>query len=285
MADTTFLKDNLKGSVPVEIATDLIKNIVTTSTAFQVCRHVPMASDTKTLPILTDTGSAYWTGEGEKIGTSVMAFDYPQLSAKKLAVIVPTTKEKMRDSALSVLQDIKDGIADAFVKAIDSAVFFGVSTPFGINLCDIAETQKIVGTDKIDMDISAAMGLIESNDLAVSSVITHNGMKKTFRDLRDNNGNAIVVPGGASSSQIYNTPIYIPASKVWNKTKAEVILGDFTKAIIGTRDNITYETLTEATVGGINLAEQDLIAIKCTMRFGFNVVDKKAFAKITPKTV
>ena len=124
MADTTLLKDNLRGSVPIEVASDLVKNIVTTSTAFQVYRIVPMTSNIKTLPVLTDTGSAYWTGEGEKIGTSVMAFDYPQLTAQKLAVIIPTTKEKINDSTLDVLSELKEGIADAFVRAIDSAVFF-----------------------------------------------------------------------------------------------------------------------------------------------------------------
>ena len=129
------------------------------------------------------------------------------------------------------------------------------------------------------------MGLVEDNDLSVSAVITHNGMKKTFRDLRDSNGNAIVVPGGVTSSQIYNTPIYIPTSKAWSKEKAEIILGDFTKAVIGTRDNIEYEILKEATVGELNLAEQDLIAVKCTLRFGFNVVDTKAFSKVVPQAV
>ncbi|WP_346929190.1 phage major capsid protein [Clostridium sp.] len=284
MADTTFLRDNLIGSVPTEVSSELIKNIVNDSIAFKVCRHVPMKSDKKILPVLTDTGSAFWTGEGEKIGTSIMAFDYPELKAQKLAVIVPTTKEKLGDSAINVLEEIKEGIADAFVRAIDSAVFFGKDTPFTSNLCDIAEVQKIEGTDKIDINISGAMGKVEANDLSVNAMVTHNGMKETFRNLRDTNGNAIVVPGGVSGNQIYNTPVYIPSSKVWDKTKAEVILGDFNKAIIGTRDDIEYEVLKEATVGSLNLAEQDLIAIKCTMRFGFNPVDKKAFAKVVPKT-
>lgn len=284
MADTTFLKDNLTGSVPTEVSSELIKNIVKDSIAFKICRHVDMKSNKKILPVLTDTGSAFWTGEGEKIGTSIMAFDYPELQAQKLAVIVPTTKEKLGDSAISVLEEIKEGIADAFVRAIDSAVFFGKNTPFTSNLCDIAEVQKIEGTDKIDIDISGAMGKVEDNDLSVNAMVTHNGMKETFRNLRDTNGNAIVVPGGVSGNQIYNTPVYIPSSKVWDKAKAEIILGDFNKAIIGTRDGIQYEVLKEATIGNLNLAEQDLIAIKCTMRFGFNLVDKKAFAKVVPKT-
>ncbi|RXM74758.1 phage major capsid protein [Clostridium tetani] len=283
MADTKLLKDNLVGSVPTEVSNELIKSIVKHSTAFTVCRHVSMTSDKKVLPVLTDTGSAYWTGEGEKIGTSVMAFDYPQLQAQKLAVIIPTTKEKLADSAINVLDEIKEGISDAFSRAIDSAVFFGKASPFTSNIVDISEPNKIAYTGKIDIDISGAMGKVEDKDYTVNAIITHNGMKRTFRELRDSNNNAIVLPGGISGSQIYNTPIYIPQSKAWDKTKAEIILGDFTKAVIGTREGIEYEILKEATIGELNLAEQDLIAVKCTMRFGFNIVDNKAFSKVVPK--
>lgn len=282
MADTTILKDNLVGSVPTEVSNELIKSIVKQSTAFTICRHVPMKGQKKVLPVLTDTGSAYWTGEGEKISTSIMAFDYPELEAQKLAVIIPCTKEKLNDSTLNVLEEIKEGIADAFSRAIDKAVFFGDSSPFKSNLFTISEDKKIETTNKIDIDISGAMGKVEDDDYTVNAIVTHNGMKKKFRELRDGNGNAIVIPGGVSGSQIYQTPIFIPQSKAWDKTRAEVILGDFTKAVIGTREGIEYEILKEATVGEINLAEQDLIAVKCTMRFGFAIVDNKAFSKVVP---
>ena len=95
MADTEFLKDNLSGSVPTEISTNLIKNLVEESIAFNVCRHESMLSDKKVLPMLTDEGTAHWVGEGEKIGTSAPTFEYPTLYAKKLAVIIPFTKEKL----------------------------------------------------------------------------------------------------------------------------------------------------------------------------------------------
>lgn len=279
MADTQFIKDNLKGAVPTEIAKDVIKNIVTQSTAFSVCKHVPMTSDTKVLPILSDSGSAYWVEEGEKIGTSIHGWEYPSLEAKKLAVIIPVTKEKVDDTVISVMEEIKQGIADAFTRAIDGAIFFGTNSPFESNIVgSVVEGSKITATDKIDIDISNAMSKVEANDLVVNGVVAPNSIKGTLRTLRDANGNMVVVPGGATGQQIYNTPIYIPTSKAWDSSKANVIVGDFNKAIIGTRSEIKYEILDQATVGGINLAENDLLAIKCTMRFGFNVIDSKAFS-------
>lgn len=282
MSDTTMLKDNLKGSVPGEVARELIKDVVTQSIAFQICRHVPMTSDSKTLPVLTDTGSAYWTEESEAIQTSVMGFDYPTLKAKKLAVIVPTTKEKLADSVLNVLEEIRTGISDAFVKSIDSAIIFGTDSPFDNNLVDVAEPNKVISTGSFDADISSAMGKVEDADLTVNGIVTSNKSRQILRDLRDSNGNSMIIPDGVGKESIYNTPIYIPTSRAWNHTKAQSIVGDFKKAVIGTREGITYEILDQATVGEINLAERDMIAVKCTMRFGFEVVNKKAFSKVVP---
>lgn len=284
MSDLKFLKDNLSGSVPTEIANSLIKNLVSESVAFNVCRHETMTSDKKVLPMLTDEGTAHWVGEGEKIGTSMPTFEYPTLHAKKLAVIIPFTKEKLHDSTISVIGELESAIKDAFIKAIDKAVFFGTNSPFTTNIITEASKDNAVdGTAKIDLDISEAMSKVEANDLAVNAIITHNGMKHTMRTLRDSSGNALVVPGGASGSQIYNTNIFYPANKSWDKEKADILLGDFNRAVIGTREGIEYEILKEATVGGVNLAEQDLVAIKCTMRFGFVVVDSKAFSVVKPK--
>lgn len=283
MTDTQFLKDNLKGAVPIEIAKDVVKNIVTESVAFRVCKHTPMSSDKKVLPVLKDTGSAYWVGEGEKIGTSIHNWDYPALEAKKLAVIIPFTKEKLDDTVINVMEEIKQGVADAFTRAIDGAIFFGTNSPFANNVVSIVDAAIVNKTNKLDIDISNAMSKVEDNDLSVSAVVAPNSIKGALRTLRDANNNALVVPGGVTGQQIYNTDIYIPTSKVWDKSKADLIVGDFTRSVIGTRQEIKYEVLDQATVGDINLAEQDLIAIKATMRMGFEIIDKNAFSLI--KTV
>lgn len=292
MADTQYLKDNLKGSVPTEIASEVVKNIVTQSTVFNICNHVPMTSDKKVIPVLSDTGKAYWVEEGEEIDTSIHGWEYPELEAKKLAVIIPFTKEKYEDSVMNVMEEIKQGIADAFTRSIDSAILFGTNSPFESNIVSvIQEASKVENTGKLDIDISDAMSKVEEHDLIVNSIVAPTSIKGSLRNLRDANGNAVAVTGGISGAtgqgttgvQVYNTPVNIPVTSVWDKEKASVIVGDFTKAMIGTRSGITYEILDQATVGGINLAERDLLAVKCTMRFGFNVVDPKAFSLIKPQ--
>lgn len=283
MADTTFLKDNLEGSVPVEIANEVIKNIKELATSMQIMRKVPMATDKKVLPTLTDTGTAYFVEEGEAIGTSLHNWNYPTLQAKKLTVIIPMTKEKLEDSILNVMTELQQGIADAFARKIDNEIFFGTGSVFETSVYKEANKQPITSTGKFNVDLSKSMALVEANDLSVSHIVSHNGVKATLRDLVDTNGNSLVLQGGATGQQIFNTPIAIVGNKAWDSVKAQSIIGDFSKSIIGVRDDITYEILKEATVGDLNLAERDLVAVKCTMRFGFNIVDPKAFALIEPK--
>ncbi|MGL5753668.1 MAG: phage major capsid protein [Paraclostridium sp.] len=279
MADTTYIKDNLRGSVPTEVANKVIKNIVKDSVMLNICAHTDMESDKKILPMLKDGGKAYWVKEGANIKTSIQDWEYPELWAEKLAIIVPVTKEKIEDSVLDVMEEIKENIGQAFIKAIDAAILFGTDTPFDTNIYEsAAHTVFREDSKSLDISVSEAMGYIEESDFEPNAIIAPLSKKGEIRLLRDSNGNALAVPGGVSGTSMYQTPIYYPSKESFDNTKAELIVGDFTRAIIGTRQGITYEVLDQATIDGVNLAVTDQIAIKCTMRIGFKILKSDAFS-------
>lgn len=278
MSDTIFLKDNLSGAVPTEIAQEVIKNVIEQASILKVCKHETMLSDKKTMPKLTDSGSASWVAEGEAIKTTLPKFEYPQLKACKLAVIVPVTREKIDDTVINVMDEVKQAMADAFVAAIDKAMIFGVESPFETNLISAIDTQKVVKTADLDKDISNAMGLVEDNNYNCTDILMGTAQKRTLRELANDNS----YKGAISLSSAYETPINFV--KNWDNTQAVTITGDFSKAIVGTRDGMTYEILKEATITSgeekINLAERDMIAIKATIRLGFLVAEPKAFSMV-----
>lgn len=254
----------------------------------------PMKSDTKKLNVLTDGAGAYWVGEGERIQTSKATWIHPELKAKKLAVIIPVTKEKLEDTTIDVFTELKEVIAEAFYKAIDSAALFGTESPFASNILKAAtDAGNVValGTNEtIDLDVSDAMALVEDEDLDVTSFIARKGIKNALRKLRDKNGNQLYVDG-VNGSEFYNEPIEFAQKGVWDKAKAEVFGGDFKKyAKVGIRSGISYEILKEATLQGttdedgkpLSLAEQDMVAIKATMRLAFLPVKDEAFCVVTP---
>lgn len=278
MADTTFLKDNLSGAVPTEIAKDVIKNVIDQASILRVCKHENMSSDKKTLPKLTESGSASWVGEGEAINTTLPKFEYPQLKACKLAIIVPVTKEKINDTIVNVMEEVKQAMADAFSTAIDEAMIFGKNSPFDTNLITAIGTQKITATNSLDDDISNAMGLVEDNKYNCNNILMGTTQKRVLRKLSNDSS----YKGAISLTSAYDTPIEFVRN--WDDSKALTITGDFTKAIVGTREGMEYEILKEATIVSgdetINLAQRDMIAIKATIRLGFLVAEPKAFAMV-----
>ena len=292
--DTTFLKDNLQGFVPAPTATDIITDVTRGSSVLRLSRVQPMASETLKVPVMVDGPGAYWVGETERIKTSVAKWIFPVLTAKKIGVIIPVSKEKLEDTTIDVFAAIRPYIAEAFYKAIDAACLFGTNSPFAKNVCGVAtDAGRAVqeGTNaKLDLDISDVMALVENEGMDVNGFVAGYALKNSLRKLRDANGNQLFVTG-VDSSTLYSQPIEFSRNNAWDSTKAAAIAGDWTYSLVGIRDQIQYEVLREATLQTVtmgddkplSLAENDMVAIKATMRLGFLPVKENAFAVLTPK--
>ena len=187
MADTHFLKDNLSGTVPVEIAKEIMKNIIDQASILKVSKKIPMASDTMVIPKLVSTGTAGWVNEGEEISTTLPTFAYPELKAKKLAIIVPVTREKINDSVANVINEVKQAIADMFAASIDKACIFGVDSPFSTNLFSSIGSNKVTASSTLNVDISDCMGLVEDNKYNCNYLLMGTTQKKVLRALANDN--------------------------------------------------------------------------------------------------
>ena len=247
------LKDELQGFVPVEQAKDIMKSIARGSSILRLSTVKPMTSDTKKFPVMTEGPGAYWVGEGERIQTTKAGWIYPEMKAKKLAVIIPVTKEKLKDSTINVFEELKPEIAETFYKAIDAACLFGTNSPFAKNIFNSAvKAQNFIvdGTSKsLDLDVSDVMALIEDDGFDVNGFVANNGIKNRLRKLRDANGNQLFV-NGVDTKEFYNEPIEFSRNGAWDKTKAEIIAADWSKSLVGIRDGLEYEILKEATLQG-----------------------------------
>lgn len=288
------LKDELQGFVPVEQAKEIMTDVARGSSILRLSKVSTMESETKKIPVMTEGPGAYWVGEGERIKTSKAGWIYPELKAKKLAVIIPVTKEKLNDTTIAVFEELKEPIAEAFYKAIDAAGFFGTNSPFAKNIMNCIETSgnKIeIGTNaNLDLDVSDAMGLVEEDGYDVNGFAARIGVKNSLRKLRDANGNQLYVDG-VNGKEFYSQPIEFSRNGAWDKTKAEIIGADWDKSLVGIIEGIEYEILREATLEGtewtdgkpLSLAEQDMIAIKATMRLAYLPIKDEAFCAVVPK--
>lgn len=283
----SYLKDQLSGFVPKPQANDIIKMVTRGSSILRMSKVETMASDKKKFNVLTDGPGAYWVGEGERIKTSGASWIHPEIEAKKLAVIIPVTKEKLQDSTINVFEELKPDIAEAFYKAIDAACFFGTGSPFATNIMDgiLKNDMVVCSNSNIDIAVSDAMSYIEENGYEAGGFAGRIGIKNSLRKLRDANGAPAYV-NGTTGAELYGQPIEFVRNGAWDKSKADLIVGEWKYSIVGIREGITYEILKEATLQGtldtdgkpLSLAEQDMVAIKATMRLGYLVVKDDAFA-------
>lgn len=292
-ADSGYLKDNLTGFVPTEQAAGIMKDVARGSSILRLSKVEPMKSDKKKFSIMTDGPGAYWVGETERIQTSTAQWIFPEMEAKKLGVIIPVTKEKLNDPTINVFGELRPAIAEAFYKAIDAACLFGTNSPFTKSILSVADgidNEIVDGTAaSLDLDVSDLMALIEDGGLDVNGFTAHYGIKNRLRKLRDSNGNQLFV-NGVDQKEFYNNPIEFVRNGAWDKTKAELIAGNWNYSLVGIRAGIEYEILKEATLHTVTmgdgkplaLAEQDMVAIKATMRIGFLPIKDEAFAVLRP---
>ena len=288
-----FMKDELEGFVPKEQAAEIIKKVARGSSVMRLSKLENMTSETKKFPVMTSGAGAYWIGEGERIKTTGVTWIFPEVTAKKLAVIIPVTKEKLEDTTIDVFSELQDSIAEAFYQAFDKAAIFGKDSPFATSILGSIDSvgAEVVDNSSVNLDLSASdvMAKVEDAGYEVDGWAASIGLKNRLRKLRDSSGAPIYIDG-TDQTELYNQPIEFVRNGAWDKDKALAIAGEWKYSIVGVRDDISYEILKEATLQGtldadgkpLSLAEQDMVAIKATMRIGYLCVKPEAFAALIP---
>lgn len=292
-----ILKDNLTGLCPAEVATEIVADTVQKSAVMNMAKAVEMKKAEKVFPVFLSKPGAYFIGEGERIATQGATFTNVKLVAKKIGIIVPMSKEALNDSVIDVMNELKGAIAEAFAVKFDNEALFGSANVYENSVFgtayktgNIFEKGSVEGQDLAD-DISDTMALVEDSGYDVNGFIANRKIKNALRKLKDADGNRIYVENlkvDGAVNELYGLPIEFAGNRVFDNLQADIFVGDWNYAYYGILDDINYEVLKEATLQEVtsidgqplSLAEQDMIAIKATMRVGFIVVKESAFAAL-----
>ena len=290
MAQT--LSTNLSGFIPSSVANDIIADVTRGSAVMGLSKLIPMTTPTKTVPVLASGVGAYWVGETEKIQTSSAEWIYPVITAKKLGVIIPVSSEALNDSTIDVFSAYRTEISKAFAVALDKAALFGSDSPFGAGKSIhekivAAGNEFVLGSvagQAIGGDLSDVMALIEADGFDVNGFAGPIAMKNRLRKAKDDAGNQIFKDITKDApAEVYGQPLAYVRNGAWDAAKSNLIAGNFDFSLVGMLQDIEYKVATEGTVGTMNLFEQDMVALRATMRVGFLVVKDNAFASLKPK--
>lgn len=272
-------RQDAEALIPEQEIAGVIEGTIKQSKALKLFRKLPnMTSGTTKMKVLDNLPLAYFqTADTALKQTTEMAWKNKYIYAEEIAVIVPIAEATLDDADYDIWGEVKPRVEEAFGKLIDQAVFTGEGKPANWR-AGLIESINQVGalvtpgsSDDLYTQVSDAMGKVEESGYDVTAILGGVSLKKAFRDLRDTTGNPI------QSNEISSLTREFVDNGAWDKTKASLIVGDFSQAVYAIRQDITVKLLTEGVIqdadGKIlyNLAQQDMVALRFVMRLGWEI--------------
>lgn len=247
-----------------------------------------------TLDILKegDGINAFWTNEGAAKSSSQPSFSLVTLALKKLATIVPFTDEMLEDTGFDLIAYVKELAGRGFAQEEDAAFLMGTGTPYTGMMNDAnVNIVRITGTDPKAFDVDDLQALIDatpSSFLPGSRFAMNRLARSVIRLMKDDNNNFIFSPATAGNpSTVLGYEVEevdtLPDLSATGTNKPILAFGNFkTAGVVATKGALAVKQLTEATITDVdgdttlNLAEQDMTALRFVERVGFLLRQPKA---------
>lgn len=283
-------RSDLVGALINERLGEVITALDTKSFALNHFQVYPMKSRTLEVPVVTELAemaavkSEDLTSPNSKKSTTKTKIEKVDLVAEDIASIVIIPEAVADDAEISWESFILPQLVNDFARKLDLWTLFPVTgrpAAWGKAVFEVASDAGalVPATADFAEDANQALALVEGSGFDPTAIAASRAIRATLRGLRNDNGTPIYetsIANGGTQSTLYGFPIDYTSG--WDRSDALAIAGDFKKAILGIRQDVTTKVLTEATVGGINLAEQDAVALRVNLRVAFGTVNPASYA-------
>ena len=274
-------RQNAEALFTEDLVAEIIQGVTKQSAALRMFRRLPnMSSNIMRMRVLDALPMAYWvndsTDNGRKQVTNA-AWANKYIVPAEIAVIVPIKEDVLDDASIDIWGEIRPRLVEAIGKKIDQAIFVGVDKPSAWRadlLSSIAQANAFVsqGGGTLYSAINDAMVKVEESGYNPTGIVGGVDVKGKFRMMLDTSGQPI------KGTEIDELPKAYIDNGAWDKSKAQMIVGDFTQAVYSIRQDITYKVLDQAIIqnpsdGEImyNLAQEDMVALRVVMRLGWEI--------------
>lgn len=248
-----------------------------------------MSSNVTRMRVLDVMPMAYWVdGDTGMKSTSDASWDNVYMEAAELAVIVPISDAVRDDASIDIYGEILPRINEAIGRRVDEAVFFGINRParWQNDIVTLARqagnnvSPNVSGKDYFDliMGEDGVISKIERFGYMNKGAIASVSMRGKLRGLRDTTGQPIFKADmqGSTRYSLDGEPMYFPDNGAFQPNIAQLIIGDFSKAVYAIRQDVTVKILTEGVIQDpvskdivYNLAQQDMTALRVVFRMGW----------------
>ncbi|MFI2081423.1 phage major capsid protein [Streptomyces rubiginosohelvolus] len=312
MATTAPLKlSDVNGALlPRTITAPIFEKSVEQSAVMALARRAPLAIDaTTSVPIPMDVPTADWVGQAAKKPLSTSSVGVKQMTAKKLAVLIPVAEEVVMTNAGGLWTQLQTDLPTAFARAFDHAAIHGktmkgATGPFADYLAmttqSVALGTTAQGQGGIWADLVKGMKEVIDEDWDYTGTVADYRLKPELLLATDTTGRPILVdtqtPGNdqAAAGTLIGHPLAYSRSvsgkqrrqSTSTDTGLRAIGGDWSQAAFGVGMDITVRISKEATYideeGGVHSAfQENLVLLLAEAYYGYVQGDADAFVKYT----
>lgn len=290
---------DIEALIPAEERAEVFESVINDSKVLPLMTRLPNISTNKErLKIMDSLPITYWlSSNSDHKKTTKVKFKNEYLYAEEIACIIPISINDLEDENYDLWGNIKPRVKEAMGKVLDATILFGTNKPasFPAGIVDQAfvKGHQVVQaqSETFYSVIDRAMEKVELTGHEVTGLVGGLGIKSAFRKMLDTTGQLIV------GSEINELAKFYVNNGSWDNSKAKLIVGDFKQAVYAVRKELTFKLLEEATIKDpisgdeINLAQQDMVALRCVMRIGWampdpvssaNEEDRLGFAVVVP---
>jgi len=271
----------------------LLQAAVAGSTVLSAFPTVNLGTKLTHLPVLSTLPEASWVTESaDSTGvkpTTEMAWQDLTMVVEELATIVPIHEDVLADATAPILEEVTRRAGEAIGKKLDQAIIFGVGKPASWTsnaLYPAASTasQTVTYTTGTANTADLVGGITQAaRQVAASGFIPDTMLAPlTFRydviNVRDSTGQPVW-----RDEQFAGFNTVLNRNGAWTGAGVQALVADSSRVRIGVRQDITVKFLDQATVGNLNLAERDMIALRFKARYAY-VLGRHATSLGTNKT-
>ncbi|WP_181350486.1 phage major capsid protein [Thalassobacillus sp. CUG 92003] len=287
--DNVMVSDSKTGTIPKSQGTLIMDDVMQNSKIMQLGVYEEMDKQEKEFDYFAEGPGAYWVNESERIQTSKAKWLKVTMTAKKLGVILPVSREFLQYSVSDFFEQMRPKVSEAFYKKFDEAGILNVSNPFSqsIEQSTVAAGHVVEGDITGDNILTLEDQLLE-DDFEANAFISKNQNATALRQATIGEGELKQPIYDRANNRIDGLPAVNLKSS--NLPKGTLYTGDFDHLHYGIPFDISYKIAEEGTISTItdqdgnpiNLFEREMVALRATMDVAVMIVKDDAFAKLMP---
>lgn len=285
--DSILARGDAAALVPEEVSNAMINSLQAQSLVLDKGNRIPISRNMTRFPVLSVLPQAYFVnGDTGLKQTTKAAWANKFMYVEEIATIVPIPEAVLDDAGFDVWAALQPLMERAIVRTFDAAVVFGTGAPATwaaegslVSKAIAAGNTVTRGTNNaaaggIHGDLSDVVGKLEADGQVANGATANITLKARLRNQRDTAGRTLELPADIP------TPSYDLAG-LWGSGSgaAEYLAGDFSKLVVGVRQDMTYKLLSESVITDsndniiLNLAQQDSVAMRLVFRAAYAVAN------------